>query len=710
VLKIILRLGNIKLSMRLNKLTGLVLLCLAFFSSGLVAQDFSAENSKYTPAIYGDKFTYEEDKFYYFNELAGVLFLEGSIEKGMYKDFRQAITDNKIHTLVLDSPGGNVSEGLQIAGTVFDRKIKTYIRKNQNCASACSFIFLSGKTRYTLGKLGVHQIAFDEEFSKKKKEVGLIGEVIQITNSDIVQYLDENNTPGFVYKYMLRTPPNEMYYFNEDELNQLGNSEISSQDKLHFNRIDNFTKDYNSHIIKQKCDTDPNSCTTTQLCARAAKNNAWRTSIDAAKFVKLAKSMGKRCGVPIPVCPEDIKKCNQEYLCTYGTTGLDASLSWLNNSFADEAKMRGYNCGIIIKPVVKNKTCSSDPTLCNDKKCSELASKCSNKRLCNYASFYYSTSARDWNKNPSWATHVSEAKSRGLSCGVVKNIQEQKNGITKEIQTYLNMLGCSAGIADGVIGPKTLSALERWKISGGNYIKDKIDRQLSIALSQSSFRCSPAKNSNINVVNPEELSGTWKIRQSRCNKYDGLLYLYSPKSNQYEARYDVLNTIFEGKLKIVGDKYSIILKGANETILANGNIDKTYWNAQFRDQNGCRFEFIKRTKKPSILDDMPSYFKLNNMQRKDFEGRWQLEGCKIKTRILIDYYGKITSTNKSSSIIEGAISRNTTKHGASFSINYKDIYIGGNIYVSDDKKIIKIEHDMNKINGRPCTLYGKRYL
>ena len=127
MLKIILRLGNIKLSMRLNKLTGLVLLCLAFFSSDLVAQDFSAQNSKYTPAIYGDKFTYEEDKFYYFNELAGVLFLEGSIEKGMYKDFRQAITDNRIHTLVLDSPGGNVSEGLQIAGTVFDRKIKTVL-------------------------------------------------------------------------------------------------------------------------------------------------------------------------------------------------------------------------------------------------------------------------------------------------------------------------------------------------------------------------------------------------------------------------------------------------------------------------------------------------------------------------------------------------------------------------------------------------------
>ena len=192
MLKIILRLGNIKLSMRLNKLTGLVLLCLAFFSSGLVAQDFSAQNSKYTPAIYGDKFTYEEDKFYYFNELAGVLFLKGSIEKGMYKDFRQAITDNNIHTLVLNSPGGSVLEGVAIAETVFDRKIKTYIRKNQICASACAFIFLSGETRYSLGELGVHQISYGDAFSKTKEEVGKIAEAVQTANSAV---LSDKATP-----------------------------------------------------------------------------------------------------------------------------------------------------------------------------------------------------------------------------------------------------------------------------------------------------------------------------------------------------------------------------------------------------------------------------------------------------------------------------------------------------------------------------------
>ena len=135
--------------MQLNKLTGLVLLCLAFFSSGLVAQE-----NKFSLSSYGNELSSEPDKFFYFNELEGVLFLTGNIEEGMYTNFRQAITENKIHTIVLNSLGGNVEEGLNIAGTVFDKGIKTYIPKEYKCYSACSFIFFAGSEKYTLGKLG----------------------------------------------------------------------------------------------------------------------------------------------------------------------------------------------------------------------------------------------------------------------------------------------------------------------------------------------------------------------------------------------------------------------------------------------------------------------------------------------------------------------------------------------------------------------------
>jgi len=529
--------------MQLRILFSLFLVLFFALANVLFAQDFSAQNSKYSPSIYGDKFTYEEDKFYYFNELSGVLFLKGKIEKGMYKDFRQAITDNNIQTLVLDSPGGSVSEGLRIAGTVFDRKIKTYIRKNQNCASACSFIFLSGKTRYTLGKLGVHQIAFDEEFSKKKEEIGLIGEVIQLTNSDIVQYLDENNTPGFVYKYMLRTPSDEMYYFNEDELNQLGNSDISNQDKLHFNRIDNFTKDYNSHVIKQQCDKNPNSCTTTQLCSRASKNNKWRISPDAARFVKLAKSKGKRCGVPDPICPENIKKCNKEYLCTYGTTGVDNGKSWLNNSFGNEAKLRGYSCGIIPNPEIMRQTCYEKSNRCNDKELCQIATKNTSKgkewknntywlehiadakrrglscgivksvnrvtcsvssdhcssdaELCQFATMNTSK-GKEWKNNTYWLKHVAEAKRRGLTCGTI-TVEKMNSSQKMSLQAFLNALGCQAGSIDGVIGSKTIAALKRWKASGGNYKNEIINLELLKNLRHSVIKCPGFKANDCNL-------------------------------------------------------------------------------------------------------------------------------------------------------------------------------------------------------------------
>ena len=182
---------------------------------------------------------------------------------------------------------------------------------------------------------------------------------------------------------------------------------ISSQDKLHFNRIDNFTKDYNSHIIKQKCDTDPNSCTTSQLCARAAKNNAWELSLDASKFVKLAKSKAIRCGVPIPVCPEDIKKCNKDYLCTYGTTNINNGWSWLNNSFADEAKRLGLSCGV--KKQITNRTCSKDIKICTDSQLCKLAIE-------------FGSNPKKWTKDQKFKKYIIEAKSRQLSCGINKQL------------------------------------------------------------------------------------------------------------------------------------------------------------------------------------------------------------------------------------------------------------------------------------------------
>ena len=568
VLKIILRLGNIRLSMQLNKLTGLVMLCLAFFSSALVAQE-----NKFSLSSYGDEFSIEPDKFFYYNELEGVLFLNGEIEKGMYTNFRQAITENKIHTIVLNSFGGNVDEGLDIATTVFDKGIKTYVPKENECYSACSFIFFAGSERYTLGKLGVHQVGYADDVAKEKFEVGVVTSISQLTTADILLRLGEFNTPRFVEQRMLRTK--KMYIFNTEELNKLGNLDVSTTSKVLFKKIDQFIENLNNHNAEQSCNIEATKCSPIQLCSRAASNKSWNKGSNATKYVIAAKGKGLTCGVPTPVCPEDIKKCNEEYLCTYGTASMDTGLSWLNNPFADEAKLRSLSCNV--KETKTSVVTSNAPqvvngnlsgtwdilySLCTDQRY-EAVLKLSQDTKINkneyYATYnaphgYYTGTAQDnngnfvinldrgliangfinknynraqgkdqngclfeakkrlkksdvkmvktkscvfdiknctskqlcargtriinsnflWQTNINFEKYVSEAKRRGLSCGVKIKPQIKKtktinsNDMVKSIQKQLNRLDCSAGFADGIFGKKTLLALERWKNAGGN--------------------------------------------------------------------------------------------------------------------------------------------------------------------------------------------------------------------------------------------------
>jgi len=394
------------LSIQLNKLTGLVLLCLAFFSSGLVAQE-----NKYSLSSYGNQLSSEQDKFFYFDELEGVLFLDGDIEKGMYTNFRQAITENKIHTIVLSSLGGNVEEGLNIAGTVFDKGIKTYIPKGYECYSACSFIFFAGSEKYALGKLGVHQAAYADDISKEKIAVGVVKTISQISTADILLRLGEFNTPRFVEQRMLRTAPEDMYIFNQTELNKLGNLDVSNNSKALFKNIDNFIDELQLHYAELDCDNDETKCSPSQLCSRAASNKSWLTTIESQKYVIAAKGKGLSCKVPTPLCPEDIKKCNKEYLCTKGTTGVDIGKSWVKNSFAEEAKNRGYLCGIMNK----------------DHPCYKNPQQCSIKELCSVATATKNNGERIWDLSEYfYYGHIKEAQARNLSCDVDPQLEINK--------------------------------------------------------------------------------------------------------------------------------------------------------------------------------------------------------------------------------------------------------------------------------------------
>lgn len=161
---------------------------------------------------------------------------------------RKALRNHDIDTVVLSSGGGSVFEGLQMAGIIHDRRLNTYIPKrglsgSGVCASACAFMFFGGKNRKVSGELGVHQFYYQDGSEKVKVET--IGRESQFTVSRILGFLNEFDTPRFVFEKMFQQ--SEMYYFNELEIKKLemNEGEFSNEET---GLIDVFIDDFMSEL------------------------------------------------------------------------------------------------------------------------------------------------------------------------------------------------------------------------------------------------------------------------------------------------------------------------------------------------------------------------------------------------------------------------------------------------------------------------------
>ena len=128
-----------------------------------------------------------------------------------------------------------------MAGIINDKRLDTFIPENSirtgggNCASACAFMFFAGESRKANGKLGVHQ--FYSADSSKKAEVGSTQKIAQFTVSEIIGFLNEFETPPWVYERMFQQ--SNMYYFKDSELLKL-ESESSEAQKDSYKETENF--------------------------------------------------------------------------------------------------------------------------------------------------------------------------------------------------------------------------------------------------------------------------------------------------------------------------------------------------------------------------------------------------------------------------------------------------------------------------------------
>jgi len=159
---------------------------------------------------------YFVEKYYpiiYSQEDPSVFFLAGDIDIRTSLNFKRAVLDaGTPELLVLNSNGGLVYIGLDLALEVERIGLTTYIPEEFGCYSACAYVFLAGIQRIAEGELGVHQISSEDN--------DLIGG--QITIGDVIDVLNKFGTPPELYPMMFSAKPNEMYILSQNELSDLG--------------------------------------------------------------------------------------------------------------------------------------------------------------------------------------------------------------------------------------------------------------------------------------------------------------------------------------------------------------------------------------------------------------------------------------------------------------------------------------------------------
>jgi len=155
--------------------------------------------------------------FLHTETVPNALFFFNEIEQYDGFELRRALRNHDIDTVVLASEGGNVFEGLNMAGIIHDKGIITYVPDlpdEMGCYSACSFMFFGGKIRQADGVLAVHQAgAYGSDRDKAKERVSKTQQATQFTVSEIIGFLNEFETPPWVYEKMFRS--RKFYEFDE---------------------------------------------------------------------------------------------------------------------------------------------------------------------------------------------------------------------------------------------------------------------------------------------------------------------------------------------------------------------------------------------------------------------------------------------------------------------------------------------------------------
>ncbi len=141
-----------------------------------------------------------------------LLHLEGSLGFGVSDDVKQVLANNdSVKGIILDSVGGRVYEGRQLASIISDNKLDTY--SFQGCYSACGTAYIAGATRF-LGK-GAN-LAFHQYWSPEVN-IAALADLDAEQKADLLIYRKHGVSEEFLER-IFTSSENDLWYPTVQEL------------------------------------------------------------------------------------------------------------------------------------------------------------------------------------------------------------------------------------------------------------------------------------------------------------------------------------------------------------------------------------------------------------------------------------------------------------------------------------------------------------
>jgi hypothetical protein len=223
--------------------------------------------------------------------------LSGEITSGDADRFKALITEANqqkrvVATVFLNSTGGSLGEGVEIAAAVKYGRIATSVKSDHVCASACFLIFAAGSERFAnhSARIGVHGAS-----DRNGREAGDATVLMS-------RALRELGVPPAILGKLVVTPPSEIFWLTLDDLRSMSvtmfgrpKQTVSSSDPLQLSP---------QNSIPQQ--VEPNTQSPVQQATESKAD--WRTVVRNAFDISAKQNDGK---------PRTARSCQPEYKRCY---------------------------------------------------------------------------------------------------------------------------------------------------------------------------------------------------------------------------------------------------------------------------------------------------------------------------------------------------------------------------------------------------------